>query len=214
MSHDDDPLKALWTTPDTEELMPTLNLTAARNEADKLDRSLHRRNLLEMTVGVGLMGFFGLSGGQALYEGALGRGLAMLLLTAGVGLVVHTFRTRGRAPRATPDQGTAGFLAAYRAELSWQAALLRDVPRWYLGPLVPGVVALYAAVVWPQLSQLPTDEMGAALLVAAVPGLLVPGAVFLGIAWLNRSAARKLEEQLEGLPELDQSSRAASRSVD
>lgn len=188
--------------------MPTFDPAALREEAQRLDRSLRRRNAVELVVGAGLLVFFGAAFLREVGSGDGPGALVAALLWLGVVAVMVGLWRRGRAPQTDHSAELAGFLAAHRAELAWQVKLLRDVPRWYIGPLIPGLLATYGLRAWRRLAGLPAAELwgpGSSLLLAVG----VTAAVLLGIAWLNRVAARRLEARLAALPELGDLSGAA-----
>lgn len=196
-----DALRDLWTTPAEEEPVLTFDPAALRQEARSLDRSLRRRNALELVVGAGLLLVFGASFLRRLAEPDPAMAAAIGIMWVGVvGVMVGIWR-RGRAPRADRGDDTLGFLAAHRAELAWQVDLLRDVPRWYVGPLVPGFVAVYAVRAWQRLHGLPLEE-ALARSGPVVGGLVFTGVVIAGVIWINRLGARRLQARLEALPEL------------
>jgi positive regulator of sigma E activity len=77
----------------------------------------------------------------------------------------------------------------YRVEVDRQVRLLRSVWRWYLGPLVPGLLWLFAAnAVVHSKSWL---GLGRVLLTA-----LVTAVVFFVVARVNRRAATELSSEL------------------
>jgi len=197
MTQPDDLLRQLWTpTPDEEKPMPAIDLDAIRARADKFDRQLRHRDLREALAGLVVLGLFGWMGLDALREGdALGAAGPALVVLGTVVMLVYLWR-RGRAPMADPATDARAFLAGYRAELEWQVKLLRDVPRWYIGPLVPGMLAMVASV------GLEVGHEPDQLIVFGLLGIGVPAAIFAGVIWLNRVGARKLEERLAALPEL------------
>jgi hypothetical protein len=106
-------------------------------------------------------------------QGQLLLAASTIATALGAGLVVRTLRTRG----GNPDGGL-------REALLHQADLLDDAARWYVGPLIPGVVGICLAVGWSR----------AVIAVAASVAALAVVTVA-----LNRSAARQLRAEAEQL---------------
>ena len=74
----------------------------------------------------------------------------------------------------------ASDIAFWREAFAAQARLLRLVPLWYLAPLSSGILVIAASDPGP--------------FVSVALRLIVVGALFGAITWLNRSAAMKIEE--------------------
>jgi Flp pilus assembly protein TadB len=108
------------------------------------------------------------------------------MMALGAALVAYRLHRDGRL-RHIPDPtaDTERFLSAYRANLEAQAALLESVPRWYLAPLVPGLVTFYVGFVVREPA-----TWWAPLILLAISLL-----VFAAIGWMNRVGARKLRAQ-------------------
>ena len=120
-------------------------------------------------------------------------GVALICL--GVFVVIGYLKTRGRAPRSA-DLGstTDGYLLAYRRELEHQIRLLRWVPLWYLAPLVPGMVLF----LWRGYRLFASNGEPLGTWTFAVVFCSV---VFVGVVLENIRAGRKLQRQLDVLPE-------------
>lgn len=73
----------------------------------------------------------------------------------------------------------------WRGAFETQARLLRFVPLWYLAPVLTGVV----------ITALPS---AGAPYSGFLLTLAVCVAIFVGLTWVNLSAARKIEEQAQG----------------
>jgi hypothetical protein len=65
--------------------------------------------------------------------------LGALLTVAGTGVVMWQLHRRARA-RPLPEALAGSLMEFHRAELARQRDALRSVWRWYIGPLVPGLV--------------------------------------------------------------------------
>jgi hypothetical protein len=177
---------------DTELDAAEVDVSALRLQAEGLAGSLRRRNALELAAAVLVAVLFGGGAWTAWVVAgdplaALGQGLS----AAGAVLVGSLVALRGSIGPTTADpaEDTGAYLVHHRDELAHQVRLLRWVPVWYLGPLVPGLVVLAVATTH--------SATGAGTMIA------VSMLVFAGIAWLNRLAANQIEAQLEALPHPD-----------
>lgn len=166
-----------------------IDLDALQRSARDLERTVRRRNLVEVFASGLVVAFLGAA---AVDAGPNLEGLALGLIAAGALVVAVTILLRGEAPRAGTAMGTADFLSAYREELRYQARLLRWVPVWYLGPFLPGAVLLVAAM-----------ALDGATGAAWLGGLFVAG-LFALLAGLNLFAARGLSRTADRVPVLQE----------
>jgi hypothetical protein len=184
-----DPLQALW---QAQEVKPVeLSYEAIRKQSEKFSRTIRLRNLREWAACALLVPTFGWMAYQA--RGAPLTRIACLLICAGVLYVARRLARDGKPPSLPLEASTTAHLAAYRADLEKHRDLLRSVARWYVGPMVPGLVLfnLGAAV------EMPMPGPGR-WLVAGL-SLLFCAAVSGGVIWLNRVAARKLQGEIDAL---------------
>ncbi|NCG19791.1 MAG: hypothetical protein GWP91_12350 [Rhodobacterales bacterium] len=175
----------VWT--DTEVDPPALDLDSFQQQANRLQHGVVQRNRIEIAAGVFVVVGFSMGGVLAPTPGAaLGPGLCAL----GGALVTAFIYLRGTLgpSNADPSADTAAYLNAHRDELRHQIKLMRWVPLWYLGPLVPGVIA---TVIY---------DFG---LTATGAGYLgVVAVFFLGVTWANHLAANKLQTEHNALSAL------------
>lgn len=187
----DDPLATLWRSQETRPMDVPFDLI--ERQATTFQRTIRVRNGLEYAAGALAAGLFART---ALDDATpvLLRAAALLTL-AGVVVVVTNLWLRGHAAAEQPGPGTptAVVLAWHRAQLVRQLELLRRVPVWYLGPLVPGL-ALHLVASAVASAEHPGGVVAVVISAAVIAGVL--GAV----AWVNRRAARKLEETIAALP--------------
>lgn len=176
----------VWT--DTVADPPEVDVDLLRTRSDELSRTISRRNLLETGAAAFLVVTFT---GLAFVVPDRTVMLANLLCAAGAGIVGGVMWAKGSLgpAEADPAEEPVVYLRHYRAELAHQIRLLRWVPVWYLGPLVPGLVLLVLAT----NPDLPT----------ALPGLGGGLAVFAAIAALNAWGARQLQVRLDATPTPD-----------
>ena len=81
----------------------------------------------------------------------------------------------------------------HQRELERQRDLLRTVWRWYLGPLVPGFLVLFAS------RFVDAWAKGRGPIIACLGSALLVVLVFAGVGWLNARGARKLQWEIDAL---------------
>lgn len=116
------------------------------------------------------------------------------LMAAGMLVVVIQLRRAGGASDLPGELGRSGWMTFRRRELERQRDLLRSVWKWYLGPLLPGVLLF---LVWGFAISPPSKGWVMVLVASFV------GAVFGGIHALNRRAAAELDRQVRELNDLE-----------
>ncbi|WP_437630351.1 hypothetical protein [Sorangium sp. So ce854] len=190
-----DELQRLWQSapPDKEKI----DMEALKRRGSKLRRTVRARNALESAAAVVALCLLGAQAYAALGAGDHLSALGAALLMAGLLVVVGVLWKRGSNLRPPGlDAPTSEQIAFHRRALARQRDLLRAVPRWYLGPLVPGLVVLLVVgtLRFPLGEGLPYPTLARALLLAG--HLALVALVFAGIAWLNARAARKLDAEI------------------
>ncbi|WP_437902666.1 hypothetical protein WME95_29315 [Sorangium sp. So ce327] len=193
-----DELQRLWQSapPDKEKI----DMEALKTRGSKLRRTVRARNALESAAAIAALYALGAQAYAALAAGDHLSALGAALLMAGLLVVIGVLWKRGSNLRPPAlDAPTSEQLAFLRRALARQRDLLRAVPRWYLGPLVPGLVVLLvtAALRFPLGEGIPHATLARAALLAG--HLALVALVFGGIAWLNARAARKLDAELAAL---------------
>lgn len=187
----DDDLARLWRAQETRPM--DISLSTIERDATSFQHKVRLRNALEYGAGALALVLFG----QMALDPSrtLPMRVAALLTVVGVVVVVTNLRLRGRAA-AEPlraDAPTADVLGWHRAELVRQRDLLRRVPVWYIGPLVPGLVAHLVA------TALVAGEHPDGWVTVGARAAIV-AAVLAGVAWLNRRGARQLDAKIAALP--------------
>lgn len=163
--------------------------------ASKFERTIRIRNLAEYAAGGLMIVLFGASAIGALIMGETLIGLAMMLTVGGVAVVLWGIARRASNLDRWDEEPCLDHLARqYRRQYE---ALMR-VPVWYIGPLVPGIIALFAAVA---AGVAEVTGWQAALVGITQPALVV-GGVFAAIIALNLMAARRLQRDLERIERL------------
>ena len=167
----------------------TVDVMTLRRESADFTKTLSRRNYVEVFASGLVVALFGVRffAASTLLE-SWGAGLVVI----GAIVIAILIAKRGVAPIAEPATSTHEFLEQRREELLYQARLLRWVPVWYIGPLVPGM-GLLTLDAWQTTTS--TSQF--------LAGFLAPIAIILvGVIGLNAVAARRLQAQAENLPTL------------
>jgi len=161
----------------------TITIDELKLRANRFERRIHWRNLREYGAGFLVIPIFA---ARLRYQGGWHM-VSPLLLIAGMLYVM--FQIHLRAAKPLPgDAGRTAYLEFHRRELERQRDALRSVWRWYLLPLVPGLVA---GIIDTALAR---RGMGAAAFFG-----LVCAIIFAGVCKLNDNAAGKLDKEIENL---------------
>ena len=158
-----------------------------RAKASKFQTRIRRRNLREQVACVIVVLFFG----WCFFKNpALVPRISYALIAAAAIYIAWHIQARGAATTLPSDMGTVSLVEFHRRELKKQRDLLRNIWKWYLGPMFPGMALLVGwgiAIAPPGKRYFPIPF--AALCV-----------VFLwAVGWINKRAARRLDRQIEEL---------------
>lgn len=168
---------------------------ACAARASKFERTIRRRNLIEYAAGAFVIVLFTASSVGAAFKGEWLIALSMALTVIGAGFVMWGLHRRASNLDRRPEDPCVLHL---RRQYERQFEALRDVPKWYLGPLIPGMALFYLAVV------LGTAEVTG--WVEALRGIALPVVATIGlfsvIALANWIAARSLRRKIEGIDAL------------
>lgn len=181
-----DPLQSLWTKQQQEPFV--MSLTDIHARAERFQTRVRWRNWMEYAASAVVVFAFG---NIALITPDWGIRVSAVLIILGVCYVSWKLATFAGATRKDAAVSWADF---HRAELVRQHQALSTVWRWYLAPLMPGMLVFILATVFR-----PEDVP---LLARIVIGVLAAGfvaAVFAGIAHLNKVGAERLRADIEAL---------------
>lgn len=167
-----------------------LDAEALARADTRFRRRIRRRDSVEYVAGLLASGVFVNTAIQT-PDWGVRIGCAAIILGA---LVVMRNLWKLR-PKPTETAFGSPSLAFYRANLVTQRDALATVWRWYLAPVVPGMVLFLLAVLRASAQHMP---FWAALLVITGVALPVVG-VFWGIHRLNRVGARRLQAMIDAL---------------
>lgn len=185
MSTDDHDAGSLWRGQALAPLQP-LPPQALVAQAGRLQRTVSRRNRREFVAAALVAPVFLF---YAWFFPHWLTKLGALLTVAGTGVLVWQLHTRASA-RPLPAALADSLLQFHRGELVRQRDALRSVWRWYIAPLVPGMVLFLCGR---------QVEIG-----RWQPGVFVVAALLLvGVVLLNHLAARRLQRQIDVLDGLE-----------
>jgi len=180
-----DDIRNVWQNQPVENTpMP---LEEIRRQAWRFEKRIARRNLREYVaaaIGIAAYTFY------IFKFHSLAIRAGSVLVIAGVLYVVVQLYRRASSGSLPADLGVAASVEFHRRELVRQRDLLRSVWRWYVGPIIPGLVVFTVGL-------LPHRA-----------GAQAVGALFLalgsgGIVWFNRRAAIRLDRQIAELDNLE-----------
>ncbi len=165
------------------------------DRANSFERRVRIRNVIEYVVGAFAVLLFGALTIGALFKDEKLISLASVLIVIGVLAVLWNLRRRASNLERRPEDAC---LTHLRRQYQRQYKALSAVPRWYIGPLIPGV-ALFYALVTSRVAEVAGWSV-------AIEGIVGPAAItfglFTAIAAVNWIAARTLKRKIDALDRL------------
>lgn len=177
-------LQALWQSQPSG--ASTISLEQLRERARRHERIINRRNLREYVAAALVVAWFSVmiwAWPSTMIRIGSGLSIAAALLVAGL---LHRW---GSVTPLPADLGLRSALEFHRLQLERQRDLLRAVWWWYVLPFVPGFLALEIGYVQQRIG--PTWRV-------VVLGVFA-AAVMIGIHFLNRYAAARIQERIDRL---------------
>ena len=171
-----------------------MSVDEIRQKAGKFQKQILWRNVREYVAGLVVVVFFGFQ--FWLMPDALTR-VGFGLAIAGVLYVIWELHKRGSSQSLPAEMGLASCMEFHRNELVRQRDLVGSVWRWYLGPLMPGLVVLMVAFARTNPRHL--RHFGWFLTVVSV----VDALVFIIVWKLNERTAHSLQRRIDELNALD-----------
>ncbi len=165
-------------------------------KADRFDQTVRRRNIREYAAGVsGVVLSLAIAGFFA-WIGKFTHVAAVLILGVGFLVVMRNLHHRASRLERLIEEPCIDHL---RRQYLHQAEALGSVGSWYIGPLVPGFLAMQLAIFWDVAQDRGWEEA-----LADKGWAFAIGVAFLvGIIALNRWAARRLMRKVEELDALN-----------
>ena len=183
-----DPFITLWTAQEHDARGLSHDELARRSRL--LRRRVLRRDLTEYAAGLFVMVAFGWMA-VAIPFWTMRIACAVTLLGTAI-VMWNLWRRRPRDDAAALAQDAHAY---YRNQLVAQRDTLASVASWYIGPTLPGMILFAAAVGHKSVQVMP---LAAALAPIALVVVSSAAALWL-VLWLNRRAARTLDEQIAAL---------------
>lgn len=180
-------LQSVWQSQPPEGIH--MSLDEIRRRAGKLERRIYWRNGREYIAALAVVVFFGY---QLLGTRDVVMGVGFGLVIAGMLYLMAHLHRQGSWRGMPAEMGLASGVEFLRRELERQRNLLERTGRWYLAPLVPGLVVITAG------AALRNPQHGLILAAYAAPVALV----FIFVWRLNQRAAQRLQRSIEELDAL------------
>lgn len=184
-------MRELWQGQQAEGVR--MSVDQIRASAGTFQRRIGSRNMREYVAAAAVAIFFGF---QLQRTGDLLTRIGFALIVAGMLYMAWQLHSKGSGRPLPEDAGLASCAEFQRRELKRQRELVSGVWRWYLGPMIPGLVVLIAA-----FSRTNSRHLTHRGLIVVLYSILV-AAVFVFVAKLNGRAARKLQRRIDELDEL------------
>ena len=185
-----DDLRNVWQNQPVENApMP---LEEIQRRALRFEKRIDRRNLREYAgaaIGIAAYTFY-----IFIFHSLVIRAGSVLVIAGVLYVVVQLYR-RGSSGSLPADLAITASIEFHRRELVRQRDLLRSVWRWYIGPIVPGLVVFSAG-------SMPPHSPVWAYFALALFFLVTLG----GIVWLNHRGAQRLDRQIAELDNLENQS--------
>jgi uncharacterized membrane protein YdcZ (DUF606 family) len=162
-------------------------LEEIRRKALQFEKRIKRRNLREYLGGA--LGVAAYTYYIFKFDNVVIRAGCVLVIAGALYVLVQLYKRA--SPGTLPaDMALTASLEFHRRELARQRDLLRSVWRWYLGPLIPGLVVFAAGIMRYRVG-------------ATVRFLLILFGVFGLIGWINHRAALRLDRRIAELDHLE-----------
>jgi hypothetical protein len=194
---EDEDLRALWQSQPAAH--PAISVAELVKREAKLARVVRFRNAREYVAAALVVGIFGAMAVRPPdlhLTSTVPLRLASAAIVIAVVYVVVMVRRRGTSlPPPAPDAPLAEHLGHHRASLVRQRDLLRNVWRWYLGPLAAGTLLFELAMAF----TMPMKMTLATILVRWVRPLVLIAAFYVFLGWANGRAARGLDAKIAAL---------------
>ena len=187
---DRDPLQALWANQPQEPF--TMTLADVHTRATRFRSTVRNRNIIEYAAAALVIAVFGW---MTVLIPVLMVKAGAALIALGALYVCWKLHTLAGASAKSELDAAASVTDFHRADLLRQRVALATIWRWYLAPLVPGMLLFTGGVAFASDTGLPF----AAQLIEFAFSLALTSAVFGAVWWLNQRAVRELDKEIAAL---------------
>lgn len=194
---DRDPLQQLWTRQPKEPLAMSIAEIHAR--AASFQSKVHNRNINEYAAAVLVIGIFGWMA-VIIPEPMVRAGAGLIIL--GTLYICWKLNTGAGASAKSELDAAVSITEFHRAQLVRQRTALATIWRWYLAPLVPGMLVFMGGSTFVGDASLPLSAQIAGFAIR----VSFTAAIFGFVWWLNARAVKALDRQIA---ELDRARKSA-----
>ncbi|MDN3645441.1 hypothetical protein QWY75_04360 [Pontixanthobacter aestiaquae] len=184
--------------PDWAALAPEARFCAPdefRSKQTMFEKRIRRRNMVEYAAGALVIAVFGWVGWLTFSVGEYFVSTSWFAMIACTVVVLLNLRRVGSPLPHNPEISCQAHL---RAQMVHQHKAISSVGRWYIGPFIPGMFLVFAA-----MAELTARTTGWVIALGGISGPAVfSGGIMLFVAWLNRRAARDLAIRIAELDRL------------
>ncbi|MGJ8563900.1 MAG: hypothetical protein ACSHXY_10150 [Alphaproteobacteria bacterium] len=185
-----DTLKMLWAS-DAQGL-PPMSPDALRSHAKKFRSKIARRNASENAAGVLVIAVF--TAYCFLIPAALAR-LGAGLIILGTGYILWSLHKKASASAKVSCEPSASILSYHKRQLEQQRDALRSIWSWYILPIIPGTI-IFLIGTTPEFTD--GSELMSGIQ-AVFPRFAFVALVLCTVAWLNKRAANRLNQEIKSL---------------
>jgi hypothetical protein len=166
------------------------SLEQLRGKAGTFQTQIERRNVAEYVgMALGLPVFLYSMCQSPFVWMRVGDGL----MVAGVTYMGYQLHRRGSSSAMPADMAWKNCLEFHRGELERQRDALVSIWKWYLGPVVPGLLTLIGGAAVSAFQR----STAAGMKALGIAAMVAMALWFVG--WLNRRAAGKIQKQIDEL---------------
>jgi len=183
-----DDLQQMWQTQPVE--VTTMSIDEIRRKAGRFEHRIWWRNAREYAAMVLVMVCFGYYLYKFPHPAERAGSMLVIAGTLYIGWQLHK---RASVRSAPVETGFTTCLEFHVRELERQRDALNSLWRWYLGPMIPGLVVFVAALT---VSGRAPERQQPALIAL---WLAIFAASFWGVWKMNQRAARKLQRRIDEL---------------
>lgn len=161
----------------------------------KFERTIHVRNIIEYGAGALVTVLFGATAVAAQIKGEVLIAIASLAIVVGVWVALWSLRKRASNLARLPEDAC---LTHLRRQYQHQQAALAAVPRWYIAPMVPGVMLFCFAII----AGVAEVHGWSKAIAGTLPYFAIVVGIFAAVAGANWLGARALKRKIEELDAL------------